>query len=161
MIAEKICADIKSGELVPGMSVPSSRELAETFEVSQLTAIHALKYLVQKGVLLHKPGKNYSVARKEDTQTNACRFLTLLFRYISTKGPEFYGNRIISGIMNETGLSSVGTYYKVSFVRAYINFTIKCARNIAGFHNQISFSKTRSISSVCPVPHCLVGMKPM
>ena len=114
MIAEKICADIKSGELVPGMQIPSSRELAEQFEVSQLTAIHALKYLVQKGVLLHKPGKNYSVARKEDTQTNACRFLTLLFRYISTKGPEFYGNRIISGVMNETGLSSVGTYFCVS-----------------------------------------------
>ena len=114
MIAEKICADIKSGELVAGMSVPSSRELAEMFEVSQLTAIHALKYLVQKGVLLHKAGKNYSVARKEDTQTNSCRFLTLLFRYISTKGPEFYGNRIISGIMNETGLSSVGTYFCAS-----------------------------------------------
>ncbi len=114
MIAEKICADIKSGELVPGMPIPSSRELAERFEVSQLTAIHALKHLVQKGILLHKPGKNYSVARKEDTQKNACRFLTLLFRYISTKGPEFYGNRIISGIMNEIGLSSVGTYFCAS-----------------------------------------------
>ena len=114
MIAEKICADIKSGELVPGMPIPSSRELAERFEVSQLTAIHALKHLVQKGILLHKPGKNYSVARKEDTQKNACRFLTLLFRYISTKGPEFYGNRIISGIMDEIGLSSVGTYFCAS-----------------------------------------------
>ena len=114
MIAEKICADIKSGELVPGMSVRSSRELAEMFEVSQLTAIHALKHLVQKGVLMHKTGKNYTVARKEDTQNNPCRFLSLLFRYISTKGPEFYGNRIISGIMNETGLSSVGTYFCAS-----------------------------------------------
>lgn len=111
MIADKILADIKSERLTPGMPVPSSRELCRIFGVSQVTAIHALKFLAKRGILLHKTGLNYYVSRKMDNLQNNYGFLTMLFRNISTKGPEFYGNRIIAGAMQEAALSSFGTYF--------------------------------------------------
>ena len=124
MIADKIAADIKSENLPPGMPVPSSRELSRTFGVSQVTAVHALNFLAKRGLLRHKPGQNYYVSRKVDDPQNSCRFISMLFRYISTKGPEFYGNRIISGIMNEGAVSSVGTYFT-----AYAQLTMRNNKN--------------------------------
>ncbi|MBQ7206761.1 MAG: substrate-binding domain-containing protein [Lentisphaeria bacterium] len=111
MIAEKILADIKREILLPGMNVPSSRELSRTYGVSQITALHALDFLAKRGILLHKSGQNYSVSRKTESLRNDCRFLTMLFRHISTNGQESYGNRIISGVMREAAIASAGIYY--------------------------------------------------
>jgi len=114
MIAEKILTDIKREILLPGMNAPSSRDLSRLYNVSQITALRALEFLAQRGILLHKSGQNYSVSRKTESLRNDCRFLTMLFRYISTGGLEFYGNQIISGAMREASISSVGIYYSFS-----------------------------------------------
>lgn len=114
MIADKILADMKSGKLLPGMPAPSSRELCRSYNVSQVTAVHALTYLAQRGFLLHKPGQNYYISRKSDDFQNKNRFLTLLFRHISTGNIEYYGNQIIAGIMHEAAIAAVGTYFSPS-----------------------------------------------
>ena len=113
-IAEKILADIQKEILLPGMNVPSSRELSRTYNVSQITANHALKFLARRGILLHKPGSCYSVSRKMENAGNRYSFLTLLFRHISTDTPEFYGNRIIAGITREAAASSIGSLLSVN-----------------------------------------------
>ena len=110
MIAQKIQAEIRTGALQPGMPVPSSRDLSNIYKVSHITAVHALKYLAGQGILLHKQGKNYVVSRKLENTQNNYRFLTLLFRHISSEGAEFYGNRIIAGITREAAFASIGSH---------------------------------------------------
>lgn len=110
MIAQKIQAEIRTGALLPGMTVPSSRDLSAIYNVSHITAVHALKYLAGQGILLHKQGKNYVVSRKLENAENNYLFLTLLFRHISTESAEFYGNRIIAGITREAAFSSIGSH---------------------------------------------------
>ena len=119
MIAKKIQTEIESGNLLPGMPVPSSREICRMYNVSHLTAIHALKMLSKKGFLSHLPGHNYSVSRKLDKMEDPLRFLTLLFRYISTSGREFFGNRIIGGITREASMASVSSLFVSSVIHCY------------------------------------------
>ena len=109
MIADKILTDIRKEVLLPGMNVPSSRDLSRIYSVSQITAVHALNFLAKRGVLLHKPGSNYTVSRKMENAGNQYQFLTLLFRYITADTPEFYGNRIIAGITREAASSSIAS----------------------------------------------------
>lgn len=142
MIADKIAADIKSENLPPGMPVPSSRELSRTFGVSQVTAVHALNFLAKRGLLRHKPGQNYCVSRKVDDSQDKSRFISMLFRHISTRGPEFYGNRIIAGIMDEAAVSSVGTYFT-----AYAQLTMRNGKN--------DFS--RILDEALSLPHRNIG----
>ena len=96
------------------MPAPSSRELCKVFNVSQVTAVHALNYLAQRGFLQHKPGHNYYISRKFDNSQNNYRFLTMLFRHISTGNVEYYGNQIIAGVMREAAVAAVGTYHSHS-----------------------------------------------
>ena len=122
MIAEKILTDIKKEILLPGMNVPSSRDLSRIYGVSQLTAVHALNFLAKRGVLLHKPGSNYTVSRKMENAGNQYQFLTLLFRHITADTPEFYGNRIIAGITREAASSSVASLFSVNAAKTiYFN----------------------------------------
>ena len=117
MIADKIISDIKSGILPPSTNVPSSRDLCRLYKVSQITAMHALNYLEKRGILQHKAGQNFIVSRKLEEKQDNFHFLTLLFRHISTSGPEFYGNKIISGIMLEASSASIGTYFSANAAR--------------------------------------------
>ena len=117
MIAEKILTDIRKEVLLPGMNVPSSRDLSRIYNVSQITAIHALDFLAKRGVLLHKPGSNYTVSRMMENAHDQYQFLTLLFRHISTDTPEFYGNRIIAGITREAASSSIASLLSVNAAR--------------------------------------------
>ena len=118
IIADKILTDIKREILLPGMNVPSSRDLSRQYNVSQITAIYALNFLAKRGILLHKPGKNYVVSRKLESSRDKYQFLTLLFRQLSTDTPEFYGNRIIAGITGEAALSMIGAYLSPNAARA-------------------------------------------
>ena len=137
MIADKILADIRSGTLLPGMNVPSSRDLSKMYQVSQITAMHALTSLAKRGILLHKPGRNYYVSQKLESSQDKYHFLTLLFRYISADAPEFYGNRIVSGVIREASLSSIGSH-----------FTANAARTI--YLRQKDFSKTLEEALMLP-----------
>ena len=117
MIADKILTDIRKEALLPGMNVPSSRDLSRIYNVSQITAVHALNFLAKRGVLLHKPGSNYTVSRMMKNAGNQYQFLTLLFRHISADTPEFYGNRIIAGITREAASSSIASLLSVNAAR--------------------------------------------
>ena len=117
IIADKILTDIKREILLPGMNVPSSRDLSRQYHVSQITANYALNFLAKRGILLHKPGKNYVVSRKLESSRDKYQFLTLLFRQLTTDTPEFYGNRIIAGITGEAALSMVGAYLSPNAAR--------------------------------------------
>lgn len=137
IIADKILTDIKREVLLPGMNVPSSRDLSRQYHVSQITAIYALNFLAKRGILLHKPGKNYVVSRKLENAQAQYHFLTLLFRQLSTDTPEFYGNSIIAGITEEAALSSIG-----------VHFTANAARTIGLLQND--FSSTLDEALIIP-----------
>ena len=145
-IAEKILVDIKKEILLPGMNVPSSRDLSRIYGVSQLTAVHALNFLAKRGVLLHKPGSNYTVSRKMENAQDQYQFLTLLFRHISTDTPEFYGNRIIAGITHEAASSSIATLFSVNAAK-----TIYMNKNY--MHNS-DFSSTLEEALTLPLTIC-------
>lgn len=61
-IAESIENDIQAGRLKSGDPVPSERELASEFEVSLMTARHALQQLSVEGVLRRVPNVGSFVA---------------------------------------------------------------------------------------------------
>ena len=86
IIADKLRQDIENGVYPPGVSIPSTRELAEKHGVSQLTAIRALALLAQRDILIRRPGHNYCVAQNFESTVAQPQFLTLLFRHISNKG---------------------------------------------------------------------------
>ena len=142
MIADRVLADIKAGVLTPGMNAPSSRDLSKEFGVSQITALKALIHLARRGFLQHKSGQNYFVSHKAESQQSKYQFLTLLFRHVSTSGPEFYGNSIISGIIQEASSAAVG-----------IHFTANAARTI--YLQKYDFSKTVEEALKLPREHNL------
>ena len=119
IIADKLRQDIENGVYPPGVSIPSTRELAEKHGVSQLTAIRALALLAQRDILIRRPGHNYCVAQNFESTVAQPQFLTLLFRHISNKGWESYGNDIISGITMEGVKACYSTYLSAAATRAY------------------------------------------
>jgi AcrR family transcriptional regulator len=54
-IAADLRHRIQSGELVPGARVPSTRELAARWKVATATAAHALRVLIDEGLVHAKP----------------------------------------------------------------------------------------------------------
>jgi AcrR family transcriptional regulator len=54
-IAADLRRRIQSGELVPGARVPSTRELAARWKVATATAAHALRVLIDEGLVHAKP----------------------------------------------------------------------------------------------------------
>ncbi len=52
-----IRSKIMRGELLPGEQIPTEKDLAETYQVSSITARQAVLNLVQAGLLLRKQGK--------------------------------------------------------------------------------------------------------
>ena len=61
-LAELLKDQIGSGELKPGVQLPSERELSERTAISRMTVRQALAYLVREGVLAVKPGIGTFVA---------------------------------------------------------------------------------------------------
>ena len=62
IIKQYICQKIESGEWVQNKKVPSENELAETFEVSRMTARRALQELTEQGILIRSQGSGTFVA---------------------------------------------------------------------------------------------------
>jgi DNA-binding GntR family transcriptional regulator len=61
-IADKITAQIRSGQLRPGAALPSTAAMAEQHEVSTATAYRAVRLLHQRGLVLGRRGKGVFVA---------------------------------------------------------------------------------------------------
>ncbi|MEV6813879.1 winged helix-turn-helix domain-containing protein [Micromonospora sp. NPDC051296] len=61
-IANDIAAKIKSGEFKPGDKLPSTRELAEAYQVHMNTASRALSLLHDRELIIGQPGRGTYVA---------------------------------------------------------------------------------------------------
>ncbi|MBQ1072162.1 winged helix-turn-helix transcriptional regulator [Micromonospora sp. C31] len=66
-IANDITAKIKSGELKPGDKLPSTRELAATYQVHMNTASRALSLLHDRELITGHPGRGTYVAERPTT----------------------------------------------------------------------------------------------
>ncbi|MFD9832582.1 GntR family transcriptional regulator [[Kitasatospora] papulosa] len=60
-IAEFLRARIAAGEIAPGKTIPSGRELAEQWDVSRATAVKAVDVLRNDGVVVAKQGTGFVV----------------------------------------------------------------------------------------------------
>ena len=67
-IEEELADRIDSGELEPGMRLPSERELSEQVGVSRMTVRQALGRLEQRGLILREQGRGTFVAERKYTQ---------------------------------------------------------------------------------------------
>jgi GntR family transcriptional regulator len=69
-IADSLIERIESGELVPGIQLPSERRLSELFEVNRLTLRRALSRLEAQGLIIRKHGRgNFIAEPKIERQT--------------------------------------------------------------------------------------------
>lgn len=67
-IMEQLKAQIKSGELLPDMPLPSEREYAEQFGISRMTVRQALSNLVNEGFLYRLKGRGTFVSKPKMEQ---------------------------------------------------------------------------------------------
>src|SRR5579872_4221523 len=65
-IYEFLRARIDRGDLLPGARLPSQRQLAATFDVSQMTARRALAELESDGFVVRQPGSGWYVRDTRD-----------------------------------------------------------------------------------------------
>lgn len=69
-IAERLLDQIESGELPPGVRLPSERKLSKMFSVNRLTLRRAISKLAAQGVIVRQHGKGNFVAEpKIERQT--------------------------------------------------------------------------------------------
>ncbi|MCL5265407.1 MAG: GntR family transcriptional regulator [Chloroflexi bacterium] len=68
-IKEIIRSQIKSGELRPGDQLPTESQLVKEYGVSLITVRHALKDLVNEGLLYRRRGKGTYLATRSDEQS--------------------------------------------------------------------------------------------
>lgn len=69
-IQHDILRQIQSGQLVPGSMVPTEKELAEKYGVSQITTKNAIKGLVDEGLLIRYRGKGTFVRNADESQSH-------------------------------------------------------------------------------------------
>ncbi len=69
-IQKDITNQIKLGKLKPGERVPSEKELAESFKVSQITSKHALIGLAEEGLIYRIKGKGSFVSEQASLDPN-------------------------------------------------------------------------------------------
>lgn len=60
-LAENLCDDIVSGRYHEYGRIPSVRDLAITYEVNNITALHTFEYLTEKDIIFKRRGEGYFV----------------------------------------------------------------------------------------------------
>lgn len=60
-LAENLCDDIVSGRYHEYGRIPSVRDLAITYEVNNITALHTFEYLAEKNIIFKRRGEGYFV----------------------------------------------------------------------------------------------------
>jgi DNA-binding GntR family transcriptional regulator len=66
LIVNEITDKIKSGELAPGAKLPSTRELADMYNVSTGTVYRALSLLHDRDLIIGQPGRGVYVADRSE-----------------------------------------------------------------------------------------------
>jgi len=67
-LADTLIAEIVSGKLVPGQTIPSEHELVEYFKVSRYTVREALRVLQDSGLITRQQGKGTVVTGRFPTR---------------------------------------------------------------------------------------------
>ena len=65
-IVNEIAEKIKNGEMRPGTKLPSTRELADMYDVSTGTVYRALSLLHDRDLIIGQPGRGTYVAEHPD-----------------------------------------------------------------------------------------------
>ena len=60
-LAENLCDDIVSGRYHDYGRIPSVRDLAITYEVNNITALHTFEHLAERGIIFKRRGEGYFV----------------------------------------------------------------------------------------------------
>lgn len=60
-LAENLCDDIVSGRYHDYGRIPSVRDVAITYEVNNITALHTFEYLAKRGIIFKRRGEGYFV----------------------------------------------------------------------------------------------------
>lgn len=94
---------ILSGEYSEGEKLPTEKELAEQFSVSNITSKKALEMLAKDGFIKRMPGKGSFVLKlsSEDSKEAIPRSGTTLIGVILSDFSESYGTSLLSGIEEE------------------------------------------------------------
>lgn len=82
-IINRITHQVASGRLVPGDQVPSVRELARQLVINPMTVSKAYTCLVNKGVLIRKPGDQHVVAGSSVSETLRIELIKPYMSWIS------------------------------------------------------------------------------
>jgi GntR family transcriptional regulator len=92
-----LAENIRSGKWRPGETIPTEREICETFQVSRITARQALQQLVQEGAIERRRGSGSRVAARFRPAPRADDLDTLMRRVAD------FGART-TGVIHEYGL---------------------------------------------------------
>lgn len=94
---------IVNGEYSEGEKLPTEKELAEQFQVSNITSKKALQMLAKDGLIKRRPGKGSFVTKHspENAQKSGLKAGTSLIGVVLSDFSESYGTNLLSGIEEE------------------------------------------------------------
>lgn len=103
-IYNSIYDKIKDGEYSEGEKLPTEKELASQFDVSNITSKKALEMLAENGLIRRIPGKGSFVLKSADDNASNLQEQRLNFTLIGVVLSDFsesYGTNLLSGIEEE------------------------------------------------------------
>lgn len=109
-IFDDIKGKIVSGEIHAGDYIPPISALRNTFGVSHITVLHALKELAAEGLIAKDPGCGYVAAELPNPNI----YVGCLLRSNSVSGRDQYFNEIISGVQNAALTAGVNMVFPYS-----------------------------------------------
>lgn len=115
-IAAQLRRQIDDGALAPGARIPSTRELARTWQVAPATAAHALRSLVTAGAITARPRAGYVVAAKRPPAAHAREPLRaeILRAAIAIADDEGLPALSIRGVAAKLGVAPMSLYRHVA-----------------------------------------------
>lgn len=109
-IFDDIKEKIVSGEIHTGEYIPPISALRDTFGVSHITVLRALKELSAEGYITKEPGCGYVAAELQDPNI----YVGCLLRSNNVSARDHYFNEVISGVQNAALLFGVNMIFPYS-----------------------------------------------
>jgi len=100
---------ITSGELAPGAQLPTEGQLQELYGVSRITAQHALRRLVEQGLVIRRPGRGTFVSQAT-SERNLLNFINFLSEELPLEGThQVLEAKVIGLTGNDAATLAVGS----------------------------------------------------
>lgn len=163
-IFDDIKEKIVSGEIHAGEYIPPISSLRDTFGVSHITVLRALKELAAEGLIAKEPGCGYVAAELQNPNI----YVGCLLRSNSVSGRDQYFNEIISGVQNAALTAGVNMVFPYSsamfpsfpkFQQEIIRTAVQMKSLVKGFllDEWISDNSVREIAAETGCPVVLVN----